>query len=62
MKIAFGHMHYTPAVFWGMSLREWQCALKGYIEKVNGGPPEEPMDGARLKELMEKYPDDRPTD
>jgi hypothetical protein len=60
MKVAFGHIHYTPDVFWGMSLREWQATLKGYIQKKYG-EPEVPMTSSRLHKLMEEYPDDRPT-
>jgi hypothetical protein len=58
MKIAFGHIHYTPQVFWGMSLREWQAALKGYIQKEYGDF-QTPMTSSRLRELAKEYPDDR---
>lgn len=60
MKIAFGHMHYTPEVFWTMSLREWQAAVKGYIQKEYGDP-EVPMTSSRLNQMIREYPDDRPT-
>lgn len=58
MKLAFGHMGFTPAVFWEFTLREWQAAIKGYIEK-NYGDPDTPMTGGDLETLMRKYPDDR---
>lgn len=61
MKVAFGHMHYSSDDFWNFSLREWQAAMKGYVQK-NYGNQSAPMRGSRLKELMEQYPDDRPTD
>lgn len=61
MKVAFGHIHYTPDVFWGMSLREWQAALKGYIQKEYG-EPDVPMTSSRLRQMMKEHPDDRPTD
>lgn len=61
MKIAYGHMHYTPSVFWGFSLREWQAALKGYIQKEYGEQTA-PMTSSRLNQMMKEYPDDRPTD
>jgi uncharacterized phage protein (TIGR02216 family) len=63
MKLAYGHLRYTPDVFWGMSLREWQAALKGYLEKEYGGEErEEPLTSDRLDALMRRYPDDRPID
>lgn len=61
MKIAFGHMRYTPEVFWSFSLREWQAALKGYQEKEYG-IPDEPLNKASLDKLLEMCPDDRPPD
>lgn len=57
MKIAFGHMHYTPDVFWAMSLREWQACFKGYFHK-NQGEQDTPMTSDELHEMMERYPDD----
>lgn len=58
MKVAFGHLHFPPDVFWTMSLREWQATLKGYIEK-NYGHVEKPMSRSSLNKLMKEYPDDR---
>lgn len=60
MMIAYGHMHYTPDVFWGFSLREWQAALKGYIKKEYGDQAlTAPIKRSRLDQLMKEYPDDR---
>jgi len=61
MKVAFGHMNYSSDDFWSFSLREWQAAMKGYVQK-NYGHQSSPMRGSRLQELMEQYPDDRPID
>ena len=56
MKLAFGHMHYTPNAFWSMSLREWQAAVKGYIDKEYG-PQDTPMTKDGLEKMMREYPD-----
>jgi len=61
MKVAFGHIHYTPEVFWSMSLREWQATVKGYVEKEFGGEQQAPMTSKTLEMLMKEYPDDRST-
>lgn len=61
MKIAFGEMHHPPAVFWDMSLREWQAAFKGHMEHTRG-KADEPMSRSNLTKLMEQYPDDRSSD
>ena len=58
MKIAFGHMRLPSDVFWNYSLREWQAALKGYIQKHNGAQPNAPLDRDDLDSLIERYPDD----
>ncbi|UOF81698.1 phage tail assembly chaperone protein [Caudoviricetes sp.] len=54
-------MNYSSDAFWSFSLREWQAAMKGYVQK-NYGHQSSPMRGSRLQELMEQYPDDRPID
>ena len=59
MKLGFGHMHYSPRVFWSMSLREWQACYLGYMEKM-GADNSKPMTTSGLNSLMERYPDDRP--
>ena len=56
MKIAFGHMHYSSDAFWSLSLREWQAAFKGYVQKTQGDR-EAPLDRTSLQSLMERYPD-----
>lgn len=56
MKVAFGHMRLSSHTFWGFSLREWQAALKGYIEKEYGQQTT-PMTKWGLDKLMERYPD-----
>lgn len=56
MKVAFGHMHYSPNQFWEFTLREWQACMKGYIEKTQGDR-ETPMTSSDLNSLMERYPD-----
>lgn len=56
MKIAFGHMGYSPDQFWSFTLREWQACVKGHNEK-QGIQYDDPMRRNRLKALMEKYPD-----
>ena len=61
MKIAFGHMHLPSEVFWHYSLREWQAAFKGYVQKHNGSQGvDTPLDRSDLNSLMERYPDDGP--
>lgn len=61
MKVGFGHLHHSSDAFWKLSLREWQAAMKGYIQKEYGDQAP-PLRGPRLKELMEQFPDDRPID
>ena len=56
MKVAFGHMNYSPSQFWEFSLREWQACLKGYTEK-HQGEQQNPMTRDQLKKMMEDYPD-----
>jgi len=60
MKVAFGHMRFSSDTFWAFSLREWQAALKGYIQKEYGDQVQ-PMNKSRLQQMMERYPDDRPS-
>lgn len=56
MKIAFGHLHYSPEVFWKFSLREWQACFLGYSEKM-GASSDQPMEKSNLDQLMKRYPD-----
>lgn len=58
MKVGFGHLRHNSKSFWELSLREWQAALKGYIQKEYGDQ-KPPMTSSSLNKLMEKYPDDR---
>lgn len=56
MKIAFGHMHYTPEVFWSFTLREWQACVQGYHDKLSAGRSDdyvEPLTSDELRELEE---------
>lgn len=59
MEIAFGHLRYTPATFWAMSLVEFNAAVTGYGEKVGGGSStsDDCMTRSELEALMEAYPD-----
>lgn len=59
MKLAYGVFRYTPETFWGFTLLEWQYAVDGYFESING-VREEPMSRGDLDKLMEQYPDGEP--
>lgn len=54
--ICVGMMNMRPTDFWNLSPREMYLAIKGF-QKFNGSETEQPMDSARLKELMELNPD-----
>ena len=59
MKVAFGHLHYTPDEFWSFSLREWQACYKGHHEFHQGEEQDDiPFVDSDLQEMMERYPDD----
>jgi Phage tail assembly chaperone protein, TAC len=60
MKLGLGFMGIRPQDFWNYSLREWQATVEGFIENKYG-KPQRPMNKSRLQELMERYPDDRPS-
>lgn len=45
-----------PSEFWDTSLHEIEAAISGFLE-FNGSNEPQPMDRARLNELMELYPD-----
>ena len=55
MKLAFGHFHYPPAVFWEMSFREWQAAVKGYEEKNRDPDHVQPMTRKQFEELEARH-------
>ena len=61
MKVAFGHLRYTPDTFWSMSMREWRLAWAGYASKMGIPEKGEILQGNDLSDLMERYPDDRKT-
>jgi len=56
MKTALGPLGWSPEQFWAAGMCEFMAALEGYNEANNPAPPPA-MTRARLKELMEKYPD-----
>lgn len=56
MKLAYGVFRFTPATFWNFTLLEWQCAVEGYYESING-QRDEPMDRDGLERLMRENPD-----
>ncbi|MEQ1614486.1 MAG: phage tail assembly chaperone [Hyphomicrobiaceae bacterium] len=64
MEVGLGHLRYPPAVFWALTLPEWQAAHDGLIESRGGtksGPDTNPVNGgmsaARFAELSQLYPD-----
>lgn len=60
MEIGLGHLRYPPAVFWGLSLLEFDAAHNGYLESLGvktGTTAPAKMSQSRMSELMALYPD-----
>lgn len=53
MEFAFGQLRWSPEVFWNCTLREFNAAIKGVTKQHAPQAPSR----AKLKELMERYPD-----
>ena len=60
MEVGLGHMGFSPAVFWAMSLTEWRAAYRGYRHKVTGESADAPgaMTRADLDALIERCAND----
>jgi len=41
-EIAFGHLKFTPDVFYSMGIFEWYAAMDGYMESIGADRPENP--------------------
>jgi hypothetical protein len=52
-----GALGWAPQEFWAATIYEFEAALDGWREKT-GAKPKPGMSRARLKELMEQYPDE----
>lgn len=57
MEMALGWLHITPDAFWRMTLREFEAAVEGYVETVDGGKSRrEAANLERLADLIERTP------
>lgn len=54
MEAGLGRLRLPPPVFWAMTPREFEAALRGAF----GAPMAPPMTRAELFALMTLYPDD----
>lgn len=54
MSAGLGLLGLAPAVFWSMTLKELDAALRG---RLGAGTVDGPPDQASLAELMQRFPD-----
>lgn len=57
MEFGLGFLRWTEPEFWDVSLRAWDCAVRGFLKSKGIGPRDRGMSRKRLEELKAQYPD-----
>lgn len=59
MEFSLGVLNIAPDVFWGMTMKEFWAAYKGYSStKPNLKAEPEGMSRNKLEQMIQMYPDD----